>query len=85
MKSFKRLLTLTLVLALCSNCGQNLSAQETVIDCGGSGYEQCRRAPSLAPTIALGTVALIAIVAVAVQNNNHSHSHNGSNSNSSND
>lgn len=74
MKSFKRICTLVLVTALCGASVQNLAAQEARVDCGGNGYEQCRRAPSLAPAIALATVALIGIVAVAVQNNNHSHS-----------
>ena len=77
MKSLKQICTLVLVTALCGASVQNLSAQEERISCGGNGYEQCRRAPSLAPAIALATVALIGIVAVAVQNNNHSHSHDG--------
>lgn len=62
---------------------QKLTAQtqnelEYNTDCGGYGYEQCRRCPSLAPAIALGTIALIAIIAVAVQNSshhNHGHGH----------
>lgn len=46
------------------------------VDNGGCGYDACCRSSSLAPAIALGTIALIAIVAVAVQNTSgHSHCH----------
>lgn len=56
----------------------NLCAQEYRTDAGGYGYEESRRVPSLAPAIALGTIAIVAIIAVAVQNNHrhgHHHSH----------
>ena len=39
-------------------------------DTGGCGYEECCRASCLAPAVALGTIALVAIIAVAVQNSN---------------
>jgi hypothetical protein len=66
---------LTLI-ALLGVSARNLTAQEYLTDAGGYGYEQSRRIPSLAPAIALGTVAIVAIVAVACQNNGHSsHSH----------
>lgn len=45
---------------------------------GGYGYQETRRAPYIAPAVALATVAIVAIVAVAVQNSSHSdhgHSH----------
>lgn len=42
---------------------------------GGCGYQQCRQAPALAPAIALGAIAIAAIVAVAVQNSKHGHCH----------
>ncbi len=70
------LLTLT---ALIGVSARNITAQEYQTDAGGYGYEQSRRIPSLAPAIALGTVAIVAIVAVACQNNGHSshaHGHN---------
>lgn len=46
---------------------------------GGCGYIECRRAPCITPAVALGTIALVAIIAVAVQNSRpstaHAHSH----------
>ena len=42
---------------------------------GGCCYQECRTAPSLAPGIALGAIALAAIIAIAVQNANNDHSH----------
>ncbi len=46
---------------------------------GGCGYVDCRRAPCITPAVALGTIALVAIIAVAVQNSRpstaHAHSH----------
>jgi hypothetical protein len=74
MKMFKKLVVLATLVALVGTSAHNLSAQEYRTDCGGYGYEQCCRAPSLAPAIALGTIALVAIIAVAVQNSHH-HSH----------
>ena len=46
---------------------------------GGCGYVECRRAPCITPAVALGTIALVAIIAVAVQNSggvsSHAHAH----------
>lgn len=42
---------------------------------GGRGYTQYRTCPNLAPGIALGVIALAAIIAVAVQNSNNEHGH----------
>jgi hypothetical protein len=76
MKSLKSAAILVTLTALISISARNLTAQEYQTDCGGYGYEQSRRVPSLAPAIALGTVAIVAIVAVACQNNGHSsHAH----------
>jgi hypothetical protein len=44
--------------------------------CGGCGYEECRRAPCIAPCVALGAIALAAIIAVAIQNSSCDHAHN---------
>jgi len=77
MKMFKKLVVLATLTAMVGTSAHNLNAQEYVTDCGGYGYEQCCRAPSLAPAIALGTIALVAIIAVAVQNtHHHGHGHN---------
>jgi hypothetical protein len=45
---------------------------------GGCGYMECRRAPCITPAVALGTIALVAIIAVAVQNSSGraGHAHN---------
>lgn len=77
MNMFKKMVALsTLVALLCSSSPSHLMAQEYCTDAGGYGYQQACRAPSLAPAIALGTIALVAIIAVAVQNSSHSkHSH----------
>jgi len=77
MKRIKQFVTLASLLAMLGTSAHNLSAEDcavNVTDAGGYGYEQCRRVPSLAPAIALGAVALAAIIAVAVQNSSH-HSH----------
>lgn len=80
MKMVKKFIALATLVAMIATSAHNLSAQECRTDTGGYGYEQCRRVPSLAPAIALGTIALVAIIAVAVQNSSHhdhghSHSH----------
>lgn len=49
---------------------------------GGCGYVECRRAPCITPAVALGTIALVAIIAVAVQNSSgNAHAHNDCNCN----
>jgi len=44
---------------------------------GGNCYQQCRTAPCVAPAVALGAIALAAIIAVALTraSNTHGHSH----------
>lgn len=81
MKMIKKFVALATLAVLITTSTPNLNAQEYKTDCGGYGYECARRVPSLAPAIALGTIALVAIIAVAVQNSSHhdhghSHSHN---------
>ena len=81
MKMLKKIVAAAALVAMIGSSAKNLFAQcEYRTDAGGYGYEQCRRVPSLAPAIALGTIALVAIIAVAVQNSSHhehghSHSH----------
>lgn len=71
-KKFVFLTTIVMMLATC----KTLQADEYCVDNGGCGFNACCRSSSLAPAIALGTIALIAIVAVAVQNTSgHSHCH----------
>lgn len=76
MKRIKKIISLTAMAAMLGSSAGNLSAQEYCIDNGGCGYDECCRTSSLAPAIALGTIALVAIIAVAVQNTSgHSHCH----------
>jgi hypothetical protein len=74
----KKLIFVIAALATFSTSTTILQAEEYCIDNGGCGYDACCRSSSLAPAIALGTIAAIAIVAVAVQNTSghaHCHSH----------
>lgn len=78
MTSAKKFIFTLAALAMLSTSTNNLRAEECCIDNGGCGYDACCRSSSLAPAIALGTIAAIAIVAVAVQNTSghaHCHSH----------
>lgn len=55
-----------------------IEAQESCVDNGGCGYNECCRSTTLAPAIALGTILVVGMVAVAVQNTSghgHCHSH----------
>jgi hypothetical protein len=79
MSSLKKIIALAALCAMVGSASNCLTADEYCIDNGGCGYEACCRSSSLAPAIALGTIAVIAIVAVAVQNtsgHSHCHSHN---------
>lgn len=73
MKFFKKFVALAAFVAMIATSAHNLGAQEYMTDTGGCGYQECRRCPSLAPAIALGTIAVIAVIAVAVQNSSHHH------------
>ncbi len=64
---------LTAVAMLFSTTGMLGAADYTY--CGGRGYCDYRTAPNLAPGIALGIIALAAIIAVAIQNTNNEHGH----------
>lgn len=71
----KKLLTLALIGATLGFSLPKADAAEYSSDIGGCGYAECRQCPSLAPAIALGTIALVAIIAVAIQNQDHGHGH----------
>ncbi|OJV08517.1 MAG: hypothetical protein BGO14_06410 [Chlamydiales bacterium 38-26] len=70
MKKFKKMIALATLLAMFGSAA-NTQAQEYVSNVGGIGYEESRQAHSLAPAIALGTIAAVAIIAIAVQNRSH--------------
>ena len=74
MNTLKKLVAITTVAAILSS-PSNADAQVYQTGVGGCGYEECCTSPSIAPAVALGTIALIAIVAVAVQNSSHGHGH----------
>lgn len=77
MKYLKRLVatTATFAMLLCVMAPEKAEAANYSTDCGGCGYEECRATPCLAPAIALGTIALVAIIAVALQDSHSSHGH----------
>lgn len=78
MKLAKRFIAVAAVMALMS-ASAHVSAEEYCCSNGGCAYDDCCRSTSLAPAIALGTIAIIAIVAVACQNTSghaHCHAHN---------
>lgn len=79
MRHIKKIIASTVLFAMVGSASSSLRADEYCVNNGGCGYEACCRSSSLAPAIALGTIAVIAIVAVAVQNtsgHSHCHSHN---------
>lgn len=74
MNHFKKLIALFTCLALLAN--QSTEAAElNQSNTGGCGYIECRQSPCLTPAIALGVIALVAIVAVALQDSHGSHGH----------
>lgn len=73
MKHAKKLIVLGLICSMFSR--ETAEAANWSSDTGGCGYEECRQAPCLTPAIALGTIALVAIVAVALQDSHSSHGH----------
>ena len=80
MKFYKKWIALFTILAVLGLSAHKLNAAEYSTDMGGQGYAESRRAPSVAPAVALGTIALVAIVAIALQNQHHNggghnHSH----------
>jgi hypothetical protein len=84
MKFARKLICLATILTMLGTSTSSLQADDCApvdnccVNNGGCGYDACCRSSSLAPAIALGTIALIAIVAVAVQNTSghtHCHSH----------
>ncbi len=79
MKSFRKMIALAAAIAMTGASTQQLEAVTYVTDTGGYAYDESRAATNLAPAIALGTVAVVAIIAIAVQNS-HDSSSSGSSS-----
>ena len=74
MKFGKKIIALATAVAFLGSSAQ-LQADEDCGYLGGCCYQECRTCPQVAPAVAFGAIALIAIIAVAVQSN-HGHSHN---------
>lgn len=72
MKAYKKFIALAAAVAM---MGAPLAHGQDSTYMGGNGYQEYRTAPNLAGGIALGAIALVAIIAVAVQNSNNDHSH----------
>lgn len=79
MSMLKKVITLAAITAIMGTSTQQLEAVTYVTDTGGYAYDESRAATNLAPAIALGTVAIVGIIAIAVQN---SHEHSSSSSSS---
>ena len=73
MKHLKKL-TALLTVAVMAFSASGLQAAD-YSSTGGYGYVESRRAPSVAPAIALGVIAAVAIVAIAIQNSSSGHGH----------
>jgi len=69
-----RLIGTLIACAMLFSSAASLEAEDYTY-CGGRGYTEYRTCPNLAPGIALGVIALAAIIAVAVQNTNNEHGH----------
>jgi hypothetical protein len=80
MSIFKRMVALFTLFAMVAISNQPLEAVCYVTDTGGYAYDESRAIANLAPAIALGTLAIVGIIAIAVQN---SHDHSSSSSCSS--
>lgn len=85
MSFFKKFVALATLSAILGMSGRPLEAVSYVTDTGGYAYDESRAATNLAPAIALGTVAVVGVIALAVQNSHHhsSSSHYGYYSSSS--
>ena len=76
MQYFRKLISATVTAAILALTCQTAQAEEYYsTEVGGCGYEECRQSPCLTPAIALGAIALVAIVAVALQDSHSSHGH----------
>jgi adenosylcobinamide amidohydrolase len=77
MKGLKKWVALATAAAMMTSSSHLAAQPVEEFYTAGDGYTEYRTTPSLAPAIALGAIALAAIIAVALQNssNNHGHSH----------
>ena len=78
MKLLKKLVAAATLSAMVLASSNALVADQGYSSTGGYGYVESHRAPSIAPAIALGVIAAVAIIAVCIQNSNNSHGHGSS-------
>lgn len=83
MSMLKKIIALTTLVTIINFSTPKLEAVTYVTDTGGYAYDESRAATNLAPAIALGTVAIVGIIAIAVQNSHDHHSSSSSSSSSS--
>lgn len=87
MSMLKKMTTIIALIVTITMSTQQLEAVAYVTDTGGYAYDESRAATNLAPAIALGTIAIVGIIAIAVQNSHgrssSSSSHYSSSSSSS--
>ncbi|MFQ5729999.1 MAG: hypothetical protein ACE5GN_06530 [Waddliaceae bacterium] len=75
MNRFKKMIAVLTLAATLSTSAGILNA-DYCSDCNsGCGYDDCCRAPCISPTVALGTVAVVAAIAIIIHNKKNSHSH----------
>lgn len=74
MSLFKRFSAISTLSAFFMMSALPIEAVSYVTDTGGYAYDESRAATNLAPAIALGTVAIVGIIAIAVQNSHDHHS-----------
>lgn len=76
MKTLRKLIAAATLMAVVTSAA-DLNA-DVCVDTGGCGYAESCCSPCLTPAIALGAIAIVAIIAVAVQNRHggHGHDHN---------
>lgn len=73
MKLKNKIIALATMVAMLSSSASYLGAEgEEYVDTG-AGYEDSSTSTNLAPAIALGAIAIVAIVAVCVQESGHHH------------
>lgn len=72
MKALKKMAILTTLVAMSGLTSPQLEAVTYVTDTGGYAYDESRAVTNIAPAIALGTVAIVGIIAIAVQNSHES-------------
>lgn len=74
MSLFKNAAALIALIALLCASTPQVEAITYVTDTGGYAYDDARAVTNLAPAVALGTVAIVGIIAIAVQNSHDSSS-----------